>query len=432
MITGRERLGWTQRAQDAAELGTFDYALYVDGSRRVLTGDTCSVSGSAFACSAPLPPLTPGPHALTLAAFMTIDGTVVESPQSTTLQVTVTGATSPAAVEGAATRVLTTPEGLELRTSIVMRGLHDPVDLAVAPDGRVFVAERGGTIALTSPGSGDEGVEDSPQSTFDSLESIAVHPEFERTRLVFAVYRTSDRFAIVRLRETGGRLGEAAVLRDIPANTADVSAVARFGPDHRLYVAIGAGADPLEPQRPASPLGKILRLDGDGTTPRDNAGASPVFSSGHRDVRGLAWDLRTRTMWGVEADEAGDELNVITAGGHYGWPLARGTNSYPGSTPATFTWERGTNVGGASFVPFATGAPFAGALLVAARGAQDLLRISLGPGGTIAASDRLLQGRFGRIGSVAATAGAIYITTANQDLWGPGQDLLIELSTHNK
>ena len=430
MITGRERLGWTQRAVDAAELATFEYAIYVDGSRRALAGDMCTPSGTAFECSAPLPPLTAGSHALALAAFTVVNGTVIESPPSASLQVTVTAAASPATAEAGAADVIEMPDGLRLRTSVLRRHLDDPVDLAVVPDGTLLVAERSGAIISITAAGAAEAIDGPPQRGFEALESIAIHPDFARTRLVFAVYRTAASFAVVRLREAGGRLGEVAVVREIQANIAHVSAVARFGPDRRLYVAIGAGTDPSESQNPASPLGKILRLDEDGSSPRDNPKGSPVFSSGHRDPRGLVWDTPTLRMWAVDADEAGDELNLIAPGRHYGWPLARGRGSYPGATPAVFTWPPGTDVRSAAAVPLTAGEPFGGTLVVAARGAQDLLRIRIGVDGTAIVSDRVLHGRFGRIGNVAAATNAVYFTTANRDLWGPGEDLLISLAVH--
>lgn len=427
-ITGRERLGWTQRAQDAAELATFDYAIYVDGARQVLAGETCSADAAAFACSAPLPPLTAGSHSIALAAFIAIDGGILESPRSAPLQVTVAAAVSAAAAEAVAAETALAVDGVRVRTAIVARGLEDPIDLALTPDGRVFVAERRGTITVVSPLGPPERVSGLPPGDADSLESVAIHPEFARTRFVFGVYRTPASFLVVRLRYAGGTFGEAAVVREIRTATAQAGAVARFGPDGKLYLAIGAGTDPRAPQDPASALGKILRLDEDGSTPRDNPGGSPMFSSGHRDPRGLVWDPRTLTMWAVEADDAGDELNAIAAGRNYGWPLARGGGSYPGATPAVFTWEPGTHVTGASIVPPSAAEPFGDTLLVAARGAQDLFRVVIDSRGRVIANDRMLDGRFGRIGQVAAGADTIYLTTANRDLWGPGQDLLVSLS----
>jgi hypothetical protein len=91
----------------------------------------------------------------------------------------------------------------------------------------------------------------------------------------------------------------------------------------------------------------------------------------------------------------------------------------------------GTDVAGASFVPLKAASPLAGELLVASRGAEDLLRIHVGrsgePSGLI---EGLLQGRYGRISAVAAAPdGTIYITTGNRDTWGAGQDILIRLTS---
>src|SRR5262249_30978874 len=91
-INGSERLGWDQPAADAAELATIRYAIYVDGTRSELTGPTCSTTATAtsFACSARLPALTPGTHTLELASFVQ-DGSLLESPRSAPLRVTLAG-----------------------------------------------------------------------------------------------------------------------------------------------------------------------------------------------------------------------------------------------------------------------------------------------------------------------------------------------------
>ncbi|MGH7342173.1 MAG: hypothetical protein ACREKH_16910, partial [Candidatus Rokuibacteriota bacterium] len=96
-ITGRERIGWLQQALDDAQLALFEYAIYVDGARQVLAGDSCSpASGGGFDCSAALPPLSPGQHTLELATFLEANGTVVESERSAPLRVTVAASSAPA------------------------------------------------------------------------------------------------------------------------------------------------------------------------------------------------------------------------------------------------------------------------------------------------------------------------------------------------
>lgn len=440
-ITGRERIGWTQPAIDSADLSTIRYAIYVDSARRTLDGATCgsTATASGFDCSAQLPTLTAGSHVLELASFITADGNVFESARSSPLSVTVVAAVTSAEAEASDGATFSTADGVRLRAEIVARGLDDPSDLAVASDDRVFVAERAGRVWI-----GDRGALRDPEAarvgdvaveTGAGLAAIALHPSFETTRLVFVVYTARDAdgvsFRVLRLREAGGVLAQAALLLEQPAPRARAAATARFGPDGKLYVALGAGLDPRDAQDRASTLGKVLRLTDTGTTPADNPGASPVFSLGHREPRGLAWHPGTRLLWMVERDDPADEVNAIVAGGNYGWPLVRGDEPYPNVIGPAFRLPAGTGVSGASFVSGPALGPLAGDLLVAADGAQDLLRLRFGAGGRrLVAVEPLLHGRFGRIGAVASGSdGVVYFATANRGTWGEGRDLLVRLTT---
>lgn len=439
-ISGRERIGWSQQARDASELATFDYAIYVDGARRVLEGEACAAgSDGAFECSAQLPPMTAGQHTIELATFTISGDTVHESPRSPPLRVTVTAVSPPAESAAPADSTIVTSEGHRFRAAIVARGLDDPSDLAIAADGRVFVAERAGRVLVVGsngPMRPDalnlEGV-----AVYDEagLTAIALHPDFDRNGYVYLAYTIEGRegpaFRIARFRERNAVLAQGAVIIRERAPATQAYAVARFGSDGKLYAAFAAGPDPRDAQNAATALGKIMRLNDDGTIPRDNPRASAVFSSGHRDPRALAWHPTTRDLWELERDrEDGDELNTIVAGKDYGWPLARGLSSHSQSMPAALVLPRGTEVSGACFVPAQTDSPVAGELLVASRGAEDLLRFEAGADGRRPALiEGLLQGRFGRIGAVTVSANAtIYVSTANRDTWGAGRDMLIRLS----
>lgn len=436
-ITGRERIGWAQPAQDAAQLATFDYAAYVDGARHVLANETCTpASGGTFDCSSPLPPLTPGQHTIELVAFVTTNGTVVESERSAPLRVTVAGATPSAPAAPPQESTLSTSDGYRLRAIVAAQGLDDPTDLAVAPDGRIFVTERAGRVRIVGPDGlqNPDALElrDVAESDESGLTAIALHPEFEKRGHVYLAYAIEGRdgpvFRITRFREQGGILGEGAVIaRERVESPHHV--VVRFGQDRRLYAGFATGPDPRAAQNASSVLGKILRLNDDGTTPRDNPGPSAVYSSGHRDPRALAWRPSTGDMWEVERDrEAGDELNTIVGGGNYGWPLVRGAHTHPDSVPAALVLPAGTDVSGACFVPLASSSPLAGELLVASRGAEDLLRIRVGANGRPGLVEGLLQGRYGRVGAVdVAPDGTIYVATANRETWGPGRDVLIRI-----
>jgi glucose/arabinose dehydrogenase len=435
-ITGRERVGWTQTV-DSGDIALYRYALYVDATRVVLDGATCAPSsGSAFDCSAPLPLLTAGSHTLELASFVSQGDTVYESPKSSALRVTVSGLIAPvdpSQVEGGS---LVSSDGLRLQADVLIRDLTDPVDLAVSSEGQIFVAERAGrvrVIDLRAPAAAS-GLDDLlrlPAETGEpQLASIALSPDFQRVRTVLVAYQTTDRDApvlrLARFRESGGVLGQAAVIASQPV-PAEISAVARFGPDGALYVGIGTGANPGDAQNLASASGKILRLREDGTTPDDNPTSSPVFSAGHRDPRGLVWHPVDGALWEVERDEAGDELNVIRGGANYGWPLADDARTAVRLTPAAMTLPAGTEPSGVAVISVPT-SPLFGDLIVSALGGQDVLRIRVGTARQRRPGGRLLQGHFGRIGQVAAGSdGALYLITANKQIWGDGRDMLIRL-----
>jgi hypothetical protein len=118
-ITDSDRLGWNQAAADSAELATFRYVAYVDGTRVELTNVSCGgapTSGS-FACNSRFPTMSPGAHTLELAAFVVDDGSIIEGPRSSPLRVTVVGSTAGAAPTGAGqpTSEMTTADGVRLR-----------------------------------------------------------------------------------------------------------------------------------------------------------------------------------------------------------------------------------------------------------------------------------------------------------------------------
>jgi glucose/arabinose dehydrogenase len=431
-ITGRERIGWTQQAIDAEQLSTFDYAAYVDGVRRVLEGASCpGTSGAAFECSAPLPPMTPGQHTIELVSFTVAENGILESERSAALRVTVSAISPPAAL--GETAILNTSDGHRFIASIVVDGLDDPTDVAIAPDGRVFITERAGRVRIVGNGSDENpaleltGVSLSPDS---GLTSIALDPTFESTGLVYVAYTTEARDSlavrIARFRERNGVLGQGGLVFRDPTDAAP-NVTIRFGADGKLYAGVAAAEHPRTAQDLSSVAGKILRLNPDGTSPRDNPHASPTFTSGHRDPRAFAWQPLTGTMWEVERDrERGDEVNRIVPGADYGWPAEASGGR---SVAASLILPAGTDVAGASYVPASSRSPLAGELLIASRGAEDLLRVQAGRDGRLVLAGGLTQQKYGKLSAIAVAAdGTIYTTTSNRDAWGPAADVLIRLA----
>lgn len=439
-ITGRERIGWTQRADSPSDLALYSYVLYVDQSRRPLEGVTCAAAAAdAVDCSAPLPSLTTGAHALEIAAAVTdAAGTMVEGARSAVLRVTVTGLTAPGSAEDIEGGAFLSSDGVQLRAEILARNLVDPVDVAAAPDGRVFVAEGDGqvrvverdgsrsTVALT-----ERDLRAVSRGAEIRLASIALAPDFAASGLLhlasIAVTGEDAVLQITRLRELDGRLAQAATIGTHPVS-ADATVISRFGPDGMLYLGVGAGANHAGAQLLARASGKILRLREDGGTPAGNPWSTPLFSLGHHDPRGLAWLGAGDQLWEVEREGSGDEINAVRAGANYGWPLVRGREHHPRVTSPALSLPLGAEVSGVAVVT-APGSPLAGDLIVAALGAEDLIRVRPGAQAGAAIVGHLLQRRFGRIAQVASDRqGLLYVVTANSARWGAGRDMLIRIS----
>jgi glucose/arabinose dehydrogenase len=412
LISGRERLGWNQSAADATELASFRYAAYVDNNRVELAA-TCGGSSGAFSCSSPMPPMNAGAHSIELVSFVVDNGVVIESARSAALQVTVTGLTAdaPPMANATSTRLLTTTDGAELRLSVLPEQPDAPTAFASAPDGRVFVSERGGRIRILR----GEALDPEPAIDIEEvlvtdtseggLLALALDAQFERTRLLYAVYTVlaregSRQFRLVRFREVGDRLGERVVLLDgIPAGPRP-SAALGTGPDGRLYVAFDASTRTGRTAALASYSGKVLRLNTDGTTPEDQR-TGPVFATDFQSPRGLDWHPSTGALWVADVKRRDlEELCVVDAASSASSrriPLPGGTGA------AALAFYRGT------LLP-----AFEGDLFVAAEEGRHLLRLRLDPSdpAKIVSSERLLQDLDSPIRAVSVTGdGTLYVAT---------------------
>ncbi|HEY7450448.1 MAG TPA: PQQ-dependent sugar dehydrogenase [Vicinamibacterales bacterium] len=419
-ITGNERIGWDQPAANATDLASFRYAIYVDGTRSELTNVTCSTTSgpSGFACTAALPSMTTGAHTLEIAAFV-VDGAVLESGKSTALRVERIGAAATSAGGAWQTELaVTTTDQLQLRLQLVTDGVSNPTDLAFAEDGRIFVAEQAGLVRIVR----EDQLQAQPALALDDvtlvdgrggLLALTLDPQFRRTGFVYLVYtgessREGLVFRVARFRETGGRLAQKVVLLEgIPATSDSPSASLHFGPDGKLYAAFDDGGDEHRSGDLASFNGKVLRLNPDGSTPADQAGATPVFLSDLRSPRGFDWRPAEGTLWVADAgaDES-DRLHVFTGG----------AGSASRSAAVKYALPRPT---GASDVAFYRGEmlpAFRGDLLVAADEGQHILRLRFDARrGTIAASERLLHDRVGPVRVVGiGMNGEIYFGTPNE------------------
>jgi glucose/arabinose dehydrogenase len=299
----------------------------------------------------------------------------------------------------------------------VATNLDVPWGIAFLTDGSALIAERGsGAIQhMAQPGQ---------ITNIGAVAGVAARGEGGLLGLaiagqtVFAYVTTAQDNRVVTMRVDGGSLTEpSAILTGIPAGSVHDGGRIAFGPDGKLYVTTGESGDPGLAQDRSSLGGKILRINADGSIPADNPDpASPVWSFGHRNIQGLAWDSAGR-LWVTEyGANRLDELNLIQRGGNYGWPMAEGRADTPGLIDPVIQWP----VGEASPSGLAY---FSGSLWVACLRGQRLYRIPVGADGSLADPVPLFVGQYGRLRTVvAAPDGTLWFTTSNRDGRGSVRD----------
>ena len=224
---------------------------------------------------------------------------------------------------------------------------------------------------------------------------------------------------VVRYRESGNRLAERILLLDnIAANVIHDGGRLRFSADGLLYITAGDAATEQLAQDVASLAGKILRVNPDGTTPRGNPFASPIYSYGHRNPQGIDWHPASGDLWESEHGATGnDEINVVDGGANYGWPTIEGSRTMPAMRePMTF-YNPAVAPSGASFYRGQRFPQFANNLFVGTLRGTHLLRLRVDPASRrITGQERLLEGQFERIRDViSGPDGLLYFCTNNRD-----------------
>ncbi len=224
--------------------------------------------------------------------------------------------------------------------STYMTGLNFPIALAFTSDGRIFFEERlTGSIRIIENGS----LLSTPFYTLPNtatagergLLGLALDPGFPATPYVYAYQTYNDATngtiynRIVRIRANGNvGVSYSVILRMPPLSSATNhnGGVIAFGPDGKLYAVVGENADPSLSQDPLSPMGKVLRMNSDGSVPIDNpfygnpSWNQLVFTYGHRNMFGLAFHPVTGRVYVTENGPAcNDEINLLTPGDNYGW-----------------------------------------------------------------------------------------------------------------
>lgn len=322
----------------------------------------------------------------------------------------------------------------EVRVVTHVTNLEVPWALAFAPDGRLFVSERPGRIRVVRNGALDP----IPWATVrvaavgeSGLMGLALHPRFAAEPWVYVCHTVavgnSIHNRILRIREEEGQGGvEQVLLDDIPAAAVHDGCRLKFGPDGKLYASTGDAFQRQEAQQLASLAGKILRLNDDGSVPADNpfGATSLVYSYGHRNPQGLAFEPTTGALFETEHGPSGevgigahDEVNRIVAGANYGWPLVIGAPLLAQYRDPLLVYPDGAvPPSGATFYGSARIATWQGNLFFATLGSRHLQRVVFNSVGRVIALERLFDGVYGRLRDVIeGPDGALYVATSNRD-----------------
>ncbi|MGS2614898.1 PQQ-dependent sugar dehydrogenase [Micromonospora sp. LZ34] len=312
------------------------------------------------------------------------------------------------------------------RPEVVATGLEAPWGLAFLPDGSALVAERNsGRVLRVRRGVAPVQVAQiaGVAATGEAgLLGLAVSPRYRSDGYVYAYFTSGVDNRIVRFRLTTPNVQQPILTGLARASVHNGGRIA-FGPDGMLYAGVGDAGQSALAQEPRSRNGKILRLRPDGGVPWGNpVPGSPVYSLGHRNVQGLAWDWRGRLYATEFGSSRWDEVNRIVPGGNYGWPVVEGVANDPRFRDPIVTWTPAeASPSGAAIV--------GGTLYVAALRGARLWVVPLDAAGRAGTPSAQLVGTYGRLRTVAAAPdGSLWIMTSNRDGRGtpaPGDDRIV-------
>ena len=322
------------------------------------------------------------------------------------------------------------PTAVSIDITVVSEGLNVPWEIVFLPDGDMLVTERTGDVTKISVGG--------EKSTLFSLGEVehtgeggllgmALHPDFEKNHFIYLYLTTSENGQltnkVLRYKLNGDEFSDRKIiLEGINGAANHDGGRIVFGPDGLLYVTTGDAQREGSAQDKNSLNGKILRVEDDGEN-------LEVYSYGHRNPQGLAWDEHGQ-LWATEHGPSGtetgnDELNLIEKGGNYGWPLIRGTQTGEGMiTPVIESGKN--NTWAPAGLAYLDGSLYFGGL----RG-EALYEAKISNNKVVELKEHF-KNVYGRIRAVVlGPDGFLYISTSNRDGRGSvnsGDDKIIKIN----
>lgn len=347
-----------------------------------------------------------------------------------------------------------------VKTTMILEGLEHPWGMTWLPDGTMLITERGGRLRIARNGILEPqeiaGVPKVFASGQGGLMDVSVHPNFAENRLIYLTYahgsNLANRTKVARATFDGSALQNLEVIFEVSQTKAGAQ---HFGsrivwlPDNTMLVAIGDGGNPpiqlegdlirKQAQNLNSHLGKVVRLNDDGSIPPDNPffGTTDadfaVWSYGHRNIQGMTFDQANNRLWSTEhGAKGGDELNLVEAGKNYGWPEVTYSEEYTGGTISLersrsgmedpkVVWISTTAPSGLTIYTSDRFSQWQGDLFAGGLVSQDVRRLDLDEEGNVLAEESIPIGQ--RVRDVRQSPdGVLYVLTDQQN----GQLISIE------
>jgi glucose/arabinose dehydrogenase len=332
---------------------------------------------------------------------------------------------------------------LPYEVEVIAENLYVPWAIDISNEGKLYFTERSGAVRIIEDGK----LLTQPLITFSApfvslgeggLMGIALDPNYSQNHYIYVMYSYKEGNEIynrvVRLIEKNNKASIDKVLIDkIPGGLIHNGGRIKVGPDGKLYITTGDAGNSALAQNKTNTAGKILRIELDGSIPEDNPNNnSPVYSLGHRNPQGLAWNSRNILYASEHGQTAHDEINIIQPGANYGWPLVQGNEDSKEIEVQKPLIHSGKETWAPSGIDFVDQGPWQGKLLVATLRGEQLLDISLnGKGVKVTSVESWLKNRYGRLREIIeGKDGSIYLTTSNRDGRGNpniGDDRIIRL-----
>lgn len=356
-------------------------------------------------------------------------------------------------------------EQQRFRIEIVARGLETPWGLAFLPDGRLLVTERPGRLRIVDKGRLSAPIKGLPAiwARQDAgLMDVTPHPDHGRNGWIYLVYADvapghatvavgdgkppgppspPSMTVVIRGKLDRGRWTRSQeIFRAPPSlytrNGSHYGSRLIFDREGHLYYSLGDRGEIANAQNLASPLGKIHRVNDDGSTPRDNpfvgrpGAIATIWSYGHRNPQGLSWDPVSGALWASEhGPGGGDEINIVERGRNYGWGLTTmgvqagmSARAVPGTEPPIVHYSPRIAPSGIAFSSSSRYPSWRNDLFVAGLGGLQLRRLEIS--GRRVTGQEVVLSQFGRMRTIATGPdGLLYIAVQNPTGGSTGIDL---------